>query len=161
MADFWCSSEKGFTGALLKAKLIKVSTLSNIPRQLSCLRNRKRDRFLALCTSSQVQVWLNSVQKLSHCRNFSKGQQYLWAGLTTKTGTGLGRGWSHLLQWETGSWCPTADADSPPFPDKALQAVLKSHPIPFKPVSMAGVIGRPADESCFQRHWDEWARGSG
>lgn len=37
LADFWCSPEKGFIGALLKAKPTRVSTLSNLLRQLSCL----------------------------------------------------------------------------------------------------------------------------
>lgn len=42
---------------------------------------------------SQIQAWPNSIQKLSHCRHFSKGWHCLWAEPTVKDNAGLGWGW--------------------------------------------------------------------
>lgn len=157
---FGAFSKKGvFTGALLKAKPIKVSTLSDLRGQLSCLKNKgsigpifspvhlfSGSRLAELCPEAQsLHIFLLRASSTS--------------GLTSQLRLVLG--W--LRSWtEVTSSSEKLEADVLQQLRVALSLlsdkpywVLKPCPMPFKSVSMAEITGRPAHALCSQRTLSE------
>lgn len=61
----------------------------------------------------------------------------------------VGLGWTFLLQWETGNWCPASDTDCflSSYKHIASSEILFC---PLKPVSVTRVTGQSADAFCLQ-----------
>lgn len=134
------------------------------PSKLTLLfeKQNKIDLFFALCTFSQVQVWLKTLSRSSVTAEIS-----LRASSTSRQTSQprLVLGWvgdELKLPPPVRNWKIMPCKIHIPFSLRPWWA-LKSFEISsytFKPVSVAGLASRPADKFCFWRHWDEWGRGA-